>query len=671
MNFNNQLAKHRNNQIKTFIVNIFHKIKGKNVSSNLVDKNMMAIINTKFPNKLEQDEVKNYLEDLLSRNNRLMETLDIKMLHKDIISLFSKSTLERIVTDDMLQMDILELSQEDLQTYAYILNYEVTDINERIGNLFPVNCKDININELQKLNDNDRLKAIIIILSNSEFRLRNLNELDNYYEKRKNMCKQIINQPDIIKQEYDKNLISKDEISLLDKMKKLSDLDIIKYAIMEAKYGISLKKAKVLCSMFAKDIDNIEKSEETRIINELKSILGEDDISQLRKIDLDEDFNNYIGTMNIIPNLKNAYTHQYQETLYQIKEEDYIGSQSIKLKGKKRTPIKIYNALGKDNDKADFNMMLSSYSTDKNYTIPCSYIGNDFLGVVDDDTLVAFSDIRENELHNDDRTLDVPFYHWEDLSESEFLSPQNQLDSSKVYNKLWLEKKVEKGGNLENRKPTYAVFMAETLADIQDAKNKRWNDTKRLAGELDIPIVVVDQTQCAKLEYDKVREMIELLKKEKRMDFIPTIIHKMENNKSAPKGIGAEIRNSIFSETNIKKCLEEIVRTIITSPDIGIYNQGIEQFVKTTKELKNTYKQHKDKQQYLKEDIYNSRYRRQQLEFEECKSYDYDAYINRLKILYTSRNKLDGEGNMTAKGQDIIEKQPLENDYGEIDFYNQ
>lgn len=218
--------------------------------------------------------------------------------------------------------------------------------------------------ELQSLNEKDRLKAISIILSDrdSAFHLNNLNELNDYYEKRKEMCKQIIDNPKIVEKEYEKNMNSEEEISffpfgLLYEMQNSSDLDRIRYGIIEAKYGMSLEKAKILCSTFGNDIEKIEQSEDTRIIKELKTILEEDNLDSLKKINLDEDYANYEGTINIVSNLRNAYLHKYQETLYRVNEEDYIGTQKVKTKGKK-SDVKIYNALGKNNDRADFNMNL-------------------------------------------------------------------------------------------------------------------------------------------------------------------------------------------------------------------------------------------------------------------------------------------------------------------------
>lgn len=650
MNLNNQIEKYKNNPIKKWVTNFLNKIKGKVGSSKPWNKDIENEINRLFLNESEQEEVKELLKELQTRNNNLFETLKIRMLGKDFVSLFGKAKLERIITDEDLQENILELSKEEVELYAYILNYKLVDFNERIVNLRASSCRNLKLEELQRLSEKKRIKAISIILSNSEFVLGDLSELDDYYEKRREMCQQIINNPKIAEEEYEKDMNFGDEISFfpfgfLCGMQELSDLDRIRCGIIEAKYGMSLEKAKILCNAFGESIDQIEQSEETRIIKELKYILQENDVEKLRKINLDEDYANYEGTINIVPNLKNAYLQKYQETLYQINEEDYIGMQSVKTKGKK-IDVKVYNVLGKNNDRADFNMILTSLGgiflynhnyddlkadwdrASKNHTISCSYIGNDFLGVVDETYLLAFSDIQENELlharNQDAGNVDSPFQSWEDLENSKFLTPQAEIDSSKGYNELLIERKVERDGILVNRTPTFVVFIAESLDDIYDDKNYRWQEAKRLAAELSIPIAIIDGTQCAKLEFEKVQEMVRTVKREKRMDLIPQILHKIENNRAAQFGILKEVRNEIFSNVKVKKMIEEIIWTIITS-DINIFNQGIEEFAQVTKRIKHNYSQREDK------------------DLDKCKTYDYDAYLNRLKVLFSSRNGLDDD----------------------------
>lgn len=667
MDTNNQLVKYKNKPIRKWFANILDKIKSRLSPFKLWDKETEDKINTEFQNEFDQKEVKELLKELLTRNNNLLETLDIRMLDSAFVDLLGKAKLERIITDESLQENILELTKEELQAYAYILNYNAVDINERMGTLKTFFCKGLCLEQLQSLSEKDRLKAISIILSDSNFPLYDLSELSQYYEKRQEMCRQIIDNPKRADEEYDKNMNLEDEISffphgLLCEMQDLNNLDRIRYGIIEAKYGITLKKAKILCEAFGDDIDQVEQSEETRIIKELKAILENEDIDVLRQINLDEDYANYEATLNIVSRLKNAYLHKYQETLYQVNEDDYIGTQRVKVKGQK-VDVKIYNVLGKNNDRADFNILLTSLGgiglynhnyddmkadwdrADRNHTISCSYIGNDFLGVVDESYLLAFSDIAQNELvqarNEDAGTSDFPFFQWDDLVNNRFLTPQRQINSSKIYNELLVERKVEKDGKLVNRTPTFAVFIAENIDDINDEKNYIWQETRRMAAELGIPVAVIDGTQCAKLEFEKVQEMVRAIKEEKRMDLIPEIIHKLENNRAAQVGVLKDVRNEVFSDLKVKKLLEEIMGIIITS-DINTFNQGIEEFAKVTKKIKASYSEKSD--EYL----------------EKCKTYDYDSYLDRLKVLFSSRNGLNGDSSLGTRGK-TIDKQLQQN----------
>ena len=140
MNTNNQLVKYKDNPIRKWFTNIIDNIKSRFVSSKMWDKDTENEINRNFPDELKQKEVKVLLQELLTRNNHLLETLDIRMLDKDLVDLFGKAKLERIITDRLKQENILELSKEELQTYSYLLNYNLVDFNDRISNLYPSSC---------------------------------------------------------------------------------------------------------------------------------------------------------------------------------------------------------------------------------------------------------------------------------------------------------------------------------------------------------------------------------------------------------------------------------------------------------------------------------------------------------------------------------------------------
>lgn len=642
MSKNNQLIKYENNPIKMIFSRILNEIKNRFSSSEKWNSEIKDIIQTENFNIQEQNQVKEIVQDFLSRNQYLFDTLDIRMLKSNKLKIFEPPLLERIVADVNMQRNILEMSEETLKTFGFILQYKATDQKERITNINTRSLRNIDLIELQNLSESDKTKAISILLSNSEFALDSLSNLNDYYEKRRDACKQIIDNPELI-EEYDydtywEKVDSGEKIDIpygfIEEMQQLKVEERIRWAIIETKFGMSLEKAKELCRTFGKDVDKIEQTEETRIIKELKKILEEKDIEKLKRIDLSENFANYEGTMNIVPNLRNGYSREYRDTLYQVKDDDYIGTQD---------GIKLYNALGISNENSDFNMIITAiggiypYShdfsdmkkdwdrADSNHTISCSFIGNDFLGVANTTYLLGFSDINDNEIiHSRNQDAGAGDSVFEPYAKSEFLIPQNQINTSKRYNEIVLERKIEDRRRLVNRKPTYAVFLAENINEINDKKNSRWKNAKKMAKELNVPIVVIDVQKCLELEWQKTQEMITLVKEQKRMDLIPEVIHKIENN----RGYGglSDINRNVFSDKKIKESLEQIIGTIITS-DTDTFNKGIEEFVSVTKEIMRNYDEYLSSED---EFDYNRAF----------KTYDYRKYLERLKILFSSRNEI-------------------------------
>lgn len=640
MSKKNQLVKYEENPIKRWFSNILNSIKNRFIPRKSLNSEIENVIKSEIYDRQEQEQVNKMLEDMLSRNKYLLDTLDIRILKSNYLEIFEQPLLERIVADENMQRDILEMSEEELKTFGFLLQYKATDQKERITRINTSSLRNINLDELQNLSESDRTKAISILLSNSEFKLSDLSELNNYYEKRKNACKRIIDNPNVI-EEYDydtywERIESGEEIDIpygiIDEMQQLKVDERIRWAIIETKYGMSLEKARELCRTFGKDVDKIDQTEEARIIKEIKQILEEKDIDKLKHIDLSENLANYEGTMNIIPNLRNSYLKKYQKTLYQVKEEDYIGIQD---------GIKIYNALGINNDNPNFNMILTAiggvyaYShefsdmkkdwdrADSNHTISCSYIGNDFLGVTDTTFLLGFSDIKDNELiHSRNQDAGAGDSIFEPYAKSEFLIPETQINTSKGYNEMVLERKIEEDGKLVNRMPTYAVFLAENINDISDENNAKWRNAKQMAKQLNIPIVVVDVQKCLELEWQKAQDMITIIKEQKRMDLIPEVIHKLENNRGYD-GL-ADINRNVFSDKKIKDSLEQIIGTIIIS-DTDTFNMGIEKFVNVTKEIVRNYDEHSSSEDTFD---HNKKY----------KTFNYKGYMERLKVLFGSRN---------------------------------
>lgn len=644
----------------------------ENLSPDLLEKAIDINVKKYYQEPEEQERVKTLINEFRTRNKDLMNRLDVRILNQNIVDVFGKEKIEYITMNTSAQKSILECKGYDaLQNFSYILNYNLVDFRERIGNIcFKYFCNN-NLNEaLMKLSPEEKDKVISIITSDSGFSLNNLSELDTYYQKKKKVCLEIINNPQKIDEEYYEKAFSDtaEELSsmsfeFLYNMKNLNEIEKIKYAIIEMKYCMSYEKAKKICEYFGDDIDKIEQTEETRIVKELKEIFAENDIQKLRNMDFEENMDNYKGILNLYPNLKNLYLKEYQKVLYQVNENDFIGKQNVYIDNQnKDVEVKIYNAMGKNNDRCDFNMILTSlggiyfhnhdYSdfkkdwdrADANHTISCSFIRNDFLGVVDDSFLLAFADISTNELlrsrNQDAGSVDCETAIFDETLKNRFLIPENQINSSKkYYNEMVVERKIFKEGKLVNRKPTYAVYFAEDITDINDEQNVRWVNSKRMAAELDIPIVVIDCKKCAELEFNKVQNMLTEFQKTKQTDLIPRIIHKIENNTQSRLGIATKQNKKFFNNDEMKKCLETIIYTLENS-DTDTFNSGMDEIINVSKEL-------------------NLLYEDDDLEYSKNQTYDYNSYIQRCEILKKTRKSLpkpQGALGLEKKNGKILEQ---------------
>ena len=135
MSKNNQLIKYENNLIKGIFANILNRIKNRFSSSKKWNSEIKDMIKSEFYDRQEQEQVNKMLEDMLSRNKDLLDTLDIRILKSNYLEIFEKPLLERIVADKNMQRDILELSEEELKAFGFLLQYKATDQKERITNM--------------------------------------------------------------------------------------------------------------------------------------------------------------------------------------------------------------------------------------------------------------------------------------------------------------------------------------------------------------------------------------------------------------------------------------------------------------------------------------------------------------------------------------------------------
>lgn len=131
-----------------------------------------------------------------------------------------------------------------------------------------------------------------------------------------------------------------------------------------------------------------------------------------------------------------------------------------------------------------------------------------------------------------------------------------------------------------------------------------------------------------------MQEMVRQVKEEKKMKLIPDIIHKIENNRAAQMGVLVNVRNRVFSNENVSELLETIIGSIITA-DADSFYKGIEEFEKVTKEVKSVYN---------RKLITNK---------EKFQTYDYDAYLERMRILRSTRKPSGGDNPQIVKQETV------------------
>ena len=78
MDNNYQVTEYNNNPIKKWIVKIWNKIKDRFKQKETLDSAVLHDIKMFFPDETKQEYAKNLAQDLVSRNNNLFSTLDIR-----------------------------------------------------------------------------------------------------------------------------------------------------------------------------------------------------------------------------------------------------------------------------------------------------------------------------------------------------------------------------------------------------------------------------------------------------------------------------------------------------------------------------------------------------------------------------------------------------------------
>ena len=497
-----------------------------------------------------------------SYNSELDSTIYPPILKDEILELFSFEDLIKITNDNKVQIQIDEcisnpIYKEVLQ-YIYENNVNwILEFHEILNNKEEYEPL-ISKLELGDFQGSDIANLIHIVSQKQNyFDISNLEQVRNFYDIRKEICKNIL-------EGKTENLPQ----SILD----LEEGDRKKFALLEGIYGIDLKEAINLTKKYGKDIDKIEvKPENEAVISTIlgmKRIVESDTIDEHIKENI-ELMSNYekLVTEDFEAECIHIYERLYNDALYKLKDEDEIATEEYEGK-----EVKIYEI----NPNSEFNLMVrvegaytayeepesfkeSLYSASTAYHGNCkSYISQDSIAIArPNGPILGYTECEENSLllsapwdivsRKANTQFSTASTKWNYVNGIEFRTPEEQIDNTRHnHNEIVSERLIWDSENerFKKDKPQCIVYVVEPAKEDEPQDrwerinaDDRWRMSKKAATQLEIPIVLIDREKFAEKEYQKVIELQQILlgERENKQNIpeevlLERLITKFENN---------------------------------------------------------------------------------------------------------------------------------------------
>ena len=419
-----------------------------------------------------------------------------------------------------------KITTKDIETLTFLLSKKYLSKSS-----FDVYITD----ELKSIGtDENTIKQEEILYSNNVFNITNKKELEYFEEIKELVCDTILTNPSLEDEQ-----LSVPIDKYLRKFKQLPEIDRIKLALLEKYYNMDLREAASIVEKFSTDIDNISSNDEYQAsiveqIRAIKNIFESNDIDILRQVG---ELNIFVKTdlsssTYLIEQTKEMFEQKYKEDLYMPKKEDKIGNTTFNGKN-----IEVFDSntdfsmivkrvgINDENSKEIWNGMTKegeNGSKDLRYYTCTSYMTDELLLNLDDDTEVilgfaqgtnncSFDGIYSHDAH-------TPFYGGDDIYNdlnSFYMIPSTlEMNTDNYYNEVVINTLgIDEKGQITKLQPDYVVYIKnQSDKDIEGLKDDSlWKETKKVASEFEIPIVVVDKEKIKKSEKAKIVNMSETL----------------------------------------------------------------------------------------------------------------------------------------------------------------
>ncbi len=564
----------------------------------------------KFFGETVSNELNDKMHKLCEKNEQLTFLDKRILLNVDLLESYTEEQLLRITNQTVTQEYIIKVERNPTlkKCVLYLMENDPNWVISLNNIIRYQNEYEPLLDEISKRNESEiadsTIQNILSIISSPKnyFEVQNFEDIDNYINKRNEICLRILNG---------------EVTNIPNYLKQFNKKNLYRFALLEYKLGISLEEARYL-ERYMYDLEKVPEGLNKEYLKAVKAILREDKI--VRKVNeaIDKDklgkpWDKLPDSRNIEANILRMYENIFNDTLYKVNEhsEDKIADETYyemrkDKNGKVVEKIEYPNKIQVYKITKDFNLNVRVEGAYDNFVEPdnfnqyfdrpnitehgnCeSYIGNDSIATAKNShkcVVVGYNHIDTNGLagmSNSDMNSSPSNSKFSIYGQGAFYMPKTIIDNTRhSHNEIIGERiVVDENGNVVKLKPDYAIWIEEDTEEMRnqpDWQEKRDNDpqwimTKKLATQLDIPIVVIDREYFAKREMEKIDVIKRMVTGEKideekygeylaqyknltKPELITELFVKYENNR-----VGLQYSNikNIFTQEKLENIYEEL-----------------------------------------------------------------------------------------------------------------
>ena len=539
---------------------------------------------------LGSDVVYDKLKKLYNGNHSIMQDLNASLLEPNVINLLDDDAIEFIGRYSVDASHFGEIFNNKEKTELYIRAYErlktIKTYSEEDSLNLAKYVRGLNVENLTSDGDIDdkKLDTIIALAFSEQLRQiytsaaidREQNKLDAFTDAIKKRTRNEIHSK-LLTRKQALDAIGTRFLGLsYEEMKSLS----MKYAV-DAELLISKYKDK-------KELTAEEQNELTtlRTVRNIKEILAIKDkkalVETFDELDTKEEFEEIdFSLANVLEeNMKRAYAKDYKENVYTPKEEDKLEDvDGIKVYSPKEFNMLVhvvaafgdFKLIDKEHPEKSARDFWRNVDSKKNHILCTSYIGNSnlcFKRKMESDknsevnVIFGFSNFSNNAV-----LMGAPYDIGSDTSSissdratflSSFRTAKNMIKETRwLHNEVCVERRLEnqKDTNIE---PDYIVCVDEIN-----------EESKKVAKDFGIPIILLNTKEIAKLEKQKLDKLFEDYNKTNNPEDIEKILNLYHSNLNSYANYKSDLLNKYFNPEEMDKKIRKMMQDIEKQYELG------------------------------------------------------------------------------------------------------